>query len=84
MSNKKYTLKEDEPMMTAEPAVAMLSESVNRTGLLGYNKSFMTDEFGRIILTQEMKDAVHKAEQDYEDGKCLTEEQFKQRFAQWL
>ena len=48
------------------------------------DKPFITDDCGRIVLTQEMRDAAHKAEQDYEDGKCLSEEQFKQRFAKWL
>ena len=44
----------------------------------------MTDEFGRVVLTKEMREAVHKAERDYENGRCLSEEQFKQRFAKWL
>lgn len=45
---------------------------------------FKTDEFGRIKLTQEMRDAAIKAERDYEDGKCLSEADFKERFAKWL
>ena len=42
------------------------------------------DELGRVILTKTMREAVHIAERDYEEGKCLSEEQFKQRFAKWL
>ena len=106
MGDKKYTLTEDEPMMAAEPATAMLNESVNNIGLLRkvmklnstdkialinilkqdtrQDDPFKTDDCGQIVLPQEMRDAAHKAEQDYEDGKCLTEEQFKQRFAKWL
>ena len=36
-------------------------------------ETFKTDEFGRIKLTKEMREAVVKAERDFEDGKCLTE-----------
>ncbi|GEM_PF-2398477 len=43
-----------------------------------------TDEFGRVVLTKTMRQAVHNAERDYEDDKCLSEEQFQQRFAKWL
>ena len=43
-----------------------------------------TDEFGRVVLTKVMRQAVYSAERDYEDGKCLSEEQFQQRFAKWL
>lgn len=45
---------------------------------------FKTDEFGRIILTQEMRNAVKRAEQDFEDEKCLSESDFNERFAKWL
>ena len=45
---------------------------------------FKTDEFGRIMLTQEMRESVIKAERDYEEGKCLSEVDFKERFAKWL
>lgn len=84
MDDKKYVFIEDEPLVAAEPAVAMSGEAVSRSGLMGQNKPYMTDEFGRIMLSQKMKEAVKKAEQDYEDGKCLSEVQFKQRFAKWL
>jgi hypothetical protein len=47
-------------------------------------ETFKTDEFGRIKLTKEMREAVVKAERDFEDGKCLTEADFKERFAKWL
>ena len=43
-----------------------------------------TDEFGRIILSEEMKRAVLMAEQGLADGTCLTEEMFVKRFAKWL
>jgi hypothetical protein len=45
---------------------------------------FKTDEFGRIKLTKDMRDAAMKAERDYENGKCLSEADFKERFAKWL
>lgn len=45
---------------------------------------FKQDEFGRIMLTKEMMESVSKAEHDYEEGKCLSEADFKERFAKWL
>ena len=45
---------------------------------------FKTDELGRIKLTQDMRDAVVKADRDFEDGKCFSEADFKERFTQWL
>lgn len=45
---------------------------------------FHTDDFGRIILTKKMREAVAKAEHSYEQSECLSEETFKQRFAKWL
>lgn len=93
-------------MTAAEPAVATLSESVSRSGLLGQVMSlslpdkvaliaylkkdiekeepFKTDEFGRIVLTKEMRDAVQQAEHDFEEGRCIGEEAFQKRFAKWL
>jgi hypothetical protein len=38
----------------------------------------------RIILTEEMKASLQKAEQNLADGNCLTEEDFQARFAKWL
>jgi len=58
--------------------IAYLEKEMNEEGL------FQNDEFGRIILTPKMLDAIHKAERSYEDGSCLTEESFKSRFAKWL
>lgn len=48
------------------------------------NEPFKTDDYGRIALTLQMREAVAKAGHDYEEGRCLTEDDFKQRFAQWL
>ena len=45
---------------------------------------FKPDEFGRIMLTKEMRESVSKAERDFEEGKCLSEADFKERFAKWL
>lgn len=99
-------MEDNEVTTAAEPAAAMLSESVRRSGLLGqvmglsrtdkvalikYLKDdtntedyFRTDELGRIALTDQMRKAVLKAEQDLEEGKCLSESDFKERFAKWL
>lgn len=45
---------------------------------------FVSDEFGRIILTNQMREAVNIAERDLEDGRCISESDFKERFAKWL
>ena len=39
---------------------------------------------GRIMLTKEMKEAASQAERDFEEGKCLNDEAFQNRFAKWL
>ena len=99
-------MEDNDIMIAAEPAAALLSENVRKSGLLSQvmklsqpdkvaliaylskdvakEESFKTDEFGRIKLTQEMRDAAVKAERDYENGKCLSEADFKERFAKWL
>ena len=50
----------------------------------GTEDFFKTDEVGRIMLTKQMKEAVVKAERDMEEDKCLSESDFKARFAKWL
>ena len=99
-------MEENDIMIAAEPAAALLSENVRKSGLLSQvmklsqpdkvaliaylskdvakEESFKTDGFGRIQLTQEMRDAVVKAERDYEDDKCFSEADFKERFSKWL
>ena len=89
-----------------EPAMAVLSENVRKTGLLGqvmklsrpekealisylqqdliHEAPFQTDASGRILLTTRMKSAAQKAQKDFENGLCYTEDAFKQRFAKWL
>ena len=57
------------------------------TQLIARKKSeetFNIDGQGRIILTEEMKDAVLKAEQDHAEQRYLTQDEFNKRFAQWL
>ena len=51
---------------------------------VGQDEPFRTDEFGRITLNLEMRAAIEKAGHDYEEGRCLTEDAFKQRFSKWL
>ena len=43
-----------------------------------------TDERGRIILTERMKNSLNKAQQSLEEGRCLNREMFRRRFAKWL
>lgn len=45
--------------------------------------AFLTDETGRILLSDTMRGAVGKAEQSLAAGDCLTEEMFQKRFAKW-
>ena len=92
--------------MASEPAAALLTEEVRKSGLLsqvmslsqsdkkalvsylrqetGTENPFMTDDFGRIILSKEMKETIIQAERDLEAGKCLSESAFRERFAKWL
>lgn len=41
-------------------------------------------ERGRIILTEEMKNSLYKAQQSFEEGRCLNQDMFRERFAKWL
>ena len=43
-----------------------------------------TDERGRIILTERMKNSLNKAQKSLEEGRCLNQEMFRKRFAKWL
>ena len=43
-----------------------------------------TDERGRIILTEEMKNSLYKPQQSIEEGRCLKQEMIRKRFAKWL
>lgn len=43
-----------------------------------------TDERGKIILTEEMKNSLYKAQQSLEEGQCLNQEMFRKRYAKWL
>ncbi|MBQ9361797.1 MAG: hypothetical protein IJT97_00065 [Bacteroidaceae bacterium] len=45
---------------------------------------FCSDEQGRIVLTSAMTKAADEAQRAYSEGRCLTEDAFKQRFAKWL
>ena len=45
---------------------------------------FLTDENGRIMLSDNMREAVYTAEKSLADGTCLTEEMFQTRFAKWI
>ena len=47
-------------------------------------ESIVTDDDGIIQLTSQMGNAVAQADQDYKQGKCLTGEDLRQRFAKWL
>ena len=47
-------------------------------------ESFRTDDAGRIVLTERMRESVYKAEKSLAEGRCLTEEMFQTRFAKWL
>ena len=64
-------MKDKESMTVSEPVAATFPP-------------FQTDEFGRIALTAEMREDIIRAERDLEDGKCLTEADFKERFVKWL
>ena len=48
------------------------------------DEPFQTDELGRIMLTENMREAVYKAERSMAEGTCLNEEMFQTRVAKWL
>ena len=75
---KKYSIPEEPTSMAEEPTVAYNVRRPRRMAV----KPLPVQE--RIILTEEMKASLHKAEQDYADDNCLTEENFQTRFAKWL
>jgi hypothetical protein len=63
----------------------------DKIALIAYLKSeiekdepFKTDEFGRIMLNKEMREAVRLAERDFEEGRCLSEDAFQKKFSKWL
>ena len=45
---------------------------------------FVSDELGRIVLTNQMRETVYRAEHDLEEGRCISESDLKERFAKWL
>lgn len=51
---------------------------------INHNGQFKTDEHGRIMLSENMREAVYKAEKCLADGACLTEQMFQTRFEKWL
>ncbi|MBQ9561607.1 MAG: hypothetical protein IJV10_04950 [Prevotella sp.] len=72
---------EDEEKWLQEQVTLMLMQMISQRQS---EETFKTDEQGRIILTEEMKADVLKAEQDYAEGRCLTQAEFEKRFARWL
>ena len=48
------------------------------------NDVMIAAEPAAALLIKEMRDAAMKAEREYEDGKCHTEADFKEKFAKWL
>jgi len=75
---KEYTPPDDSTPMAEEPSVAY-----NVSSTCGVPVNTLPAQ-ERIILTEEMKASLHKAEQDLANGNCLTEENFQARFAKWL
>lgn len=51
---------------------------------ISHDEPFRTDDYGRIVLSEQMIESVHKAEQSLANGTCLTEEMFQARFSKWL
>ncbi len=66
--------------MTPEELYAVIVEDVKAI----VQEEIITDERGRIILTERMKNSLNKAQQSLEEGRCLNQEMFRERFAKWL
>lgn len=71
----------DEEQWLQEQVTLMLMQMISQSKS---EETFKTDDQGRIILTEEMKTDVLKAEQDYAEGRYLTQAEFDKRFARWL
>ena len=87
MEEKNYQRFEEEEGvgMAAEPLMPPSVESVRVWKEHNVStEPFQTDELGRIVLTKEMRKAVHQAEEDLKKGKCLSEEGFLKRFSKRL
>ena len=66
--------------MTPEELYAVIVDDVEAI----VKEDIKTDERGRIILTERMMNSLHKAQQSLEEGRCLNQEMFRERFAKWL
>lgn len=66
--------------MTSEELYTVIVEVVKAI----VQEEIITDERGRIILTERMKNSLNKAQQSLEEGRCLNQEMFRERFAKWL
>lgn len=66
--------------MTPEELYAVVVDDVKAI----VQEEIKTDERGRIILTERMKNSLNKAQQSLEEGRCLNQEMFRERFAKWL
>ena len=60
----------------------LFSELIRKFGWQAENVS--SDETNVFQLSPQMEKSIVQAENDYEQGKCITEDSFKQRFAKWL
>lgn len=76
--SKKYKIEETPATMASEPAATY---NVHGTFCVPVKPLPVQES---IPLTEEMKASLHKAEKDFADGNCLTEEKFHVRFAKWL
>lgn len=66
--------------MTPEELYAVVVDDVKAI----VQEEIKTDERGRIILTERMKNSLYKAQQSLEEGRCLNQDMFRERFAKWL
>lgn len=62
---------------------ALTKRLVEQQQMVEDEETFYTDSAGRIILSEDMRNAVDKAEQSLMAGECLTEDGFKERFAKF-
>ena len=65
--------------MTPEELYAVIVDDVKT--IYADGEEIKTDERGRIILTERMKNSLNKAQQSLEEGRCLNQEMFRKRFA---
>lgn len=69
-------------MKLSQPDKVALVKYLNKS--IDWDSVSQTDDLGRVKLSSQMRETIVRAERDFEEGKCFSEDDFKVRFAKWL